>query len=116
MLPGEVVGTFAENRMKHIKADSGKMRLITARASGTYSCHCASNERGMPCLKTLFASLLTRSTGLIPRPFHVGTLAGKATQTFLGAFLCSSSISPPMRHVFISHQRYIIREIDRVII
>lgn len=82
------------------------MRFIAARASGTYSWHCALDERGLPCLTTLFASLLTRSTGLYPRPFHAGVLVDKVPQAFLGAFLCYPFFIPPMRHVFIRHRRY----------
>lgn len=68
--------------MKRTMAESGKMQFITDRASGTYICHCASNERGPPGPKTLFANLLTGSTGLNPRPFHAGVLVGKVTQAF----------------------------------
>jgi hypothetical protein len=116
MLLGEIVGIFfAENRMMRVGAESGKMRCITARASGTYSCQCASNERGLPCLKSLLSSLLTRGAGLNPRLFHVGVLVGKVTQAFLCAFLCSRFIIPPLCHVFISRRRYKISEIDSVI-
>ena len=82
------------------------MRFITARASGTYSHHYALNERGLPCLTTLFASLLTRSIGLYPRPFHVGVLVGKASQAFLGAFLYYTFFIPPMRYVSIRHRSH----------
>ena len=101
------VGTFCGEAYEMHKS-SGKMRFITARASGTYSCHCASNERGLPCVKTLFASLLTRSTGLNPRPFYAGVLVGKVAHAFLGAFLCHPFIIPPMRHVSIHHRRYMV--------